>query len=201
MFGLFGRQKPTRTVSRMPHERWGEVEVVRSGRARRISLSVRADGTVRLTMPPNALMRQAVAFMESRAEWIERARQKVAERGTPDQRSEAERAEERERLRAEAKRYLPQRVAELSALTGLKYGRLSIRASRTRWGSCSAANDINLSLYLMKLPLYLIDYVILHELCHTRHKDHSERFHALLDSLCGGRDKEFSRELRNYRPN
>lgn len=177
------------------------MEVVRSSRSKRISLSVRADGTVRLTMPPNAPLRQAVAFMESRAEWIERARRKVAERNKPDPRSEAERTEERERLRVEAKRYLPQRVEELSALTGLKYGRLSIRASRTRWGSCSVQNDINLSLYLMKLPSHLIDYVILHELCHTRHKDHSERFHSLLDSLCGGRDKEFARELRNYRPN
>lgn len=161
MFGLFGKRKPLRTVSRMPHDRWGEVEVVRSERARRISLSVRADGTVRLTMSPTALMRQAVAFMESRAKWIERARRKVAERGKPDLRSETERAEERERLRAEAKRYLPQRVEELSRLTGLKYGRLSVRASRTRWGSCSARNDINLSLYLMKLPPHLIDYVTL----------------------------------------
>lgn len=201
MFGLFGKRKPARTISRMQHERWGEVEVVRNSRSKRISLSVRADGTVRLTMPPNAPLRQAVAFMESRAEWIERARRKVAERNKPDPRSEAERTEERERLRVEAKRYLPQRVEGLSVLTGLKYGRLSIRASRTRWGSCSVRNDINLSLYLMKLPSHLIDYVILHELCHTRHKDHSERFHSLLDSLCGGRDKELSRELRNYRPN
>ncbi|MBR4063826.1 MAG: M48 family metallopeptidase [Tidjanibacter sp.] len=200
MFGLFGRQKVSRTVTRVPHPRWGSVEVVRSGRAKRISLSVRADATVRLTLPPNALMRQAMTFLESREEWVERARAKVLSRYTPDPRTEEERVAEREQLRAEAKRYLPKRVAELSAQTGLRYGRLSIRASRTRWGSCSARNDINLSLYLMKLPPHLIDYVILHELCHTRHKDHSERFNALLDSLCGGRDKELSRELRNYRP-
>ena len=55
-------------------------------------------------------------------------------------------------------------------------------------------------MFLVRLPRPLIEYVIVHELCHTRHKDHSPRFHALVDEVLGGREKELSRELRRYVP-
>ncbi len=164
---------------------------------------VRADGSVKLTMPYGVEVGRAWAFMESRTEWVEQARAKVManrqNRAGAQPMSEQELAEERERLRVAAKGYLPNRVAELSAQTGLQCGRVSIRASRTRWGSCSARNDINLSLYLMRLPAELIDFVILHELCHVRHKNHSAQFHALLNTLCGGREKELSARLKQER--
>ena len=76
--------------------------------------------------------------------------------------------------------------------------KLSIRASRTKWGSCSGRNHISLSLFLMTLPEHLRDYVIVHELCHTVHHDHSPRFHALVDRLVGGREKALNRELRAF---
>jgi len=72
------------------------------------------------------------------------------------------------------------------------------RASRTKWGSCSGRNHISLSLFLMTLPEHLRDYVIVHELCHTVHHDHSPRFHALVDRLVGGREKALNRELRAF---
>ena len=75
-----------------------------------------------------------------------------------------------------------------------------VRATRSRWGSCSSRNDISLSIFLVRLPLPLIEYVIVHELCHTCHKDHSARFHALADTLLGGREKELAREIRRYVP-
>ena len=86
----------------------------------------------------------------------------------------------------------------IAAETGLRYAKLSIRASRTKWGSCSGRNHISLSLFLMTLPEHLRDYVIVHELCHTVHHDHSPRFHALVDRLVGGREKALNRELRAY---
>ena len=101
-----------------------------------------------------------------------------------------------EALRTRAKEVLPERIARLSAATGLRYEKLSIRASRTKWGSCSGQNHISLSLFLMTLPEHLRDFVILHELCHTVHHNHSPRFHALLDRLTGGREKALNRELR-----
>lgn len=102
-------------------------------------------------------------------------------------------------LRKEAKAYLPTRLANLAAQHGLSYTRLAIRNSRTRWGSCSGRNSINLSLHLMVLPDHLIDYVILHELCHTRVKNHGAGFWELLNSLCDGKAKELAKELKQYR--
>ena len=106
--------------------------------------------------------------------------------------------EEIEALRQQAKTELPERVAELAARFGFRYGRVTIRAARTKWGCCTARGNLWLSLFLMTLPEHLRDYVILHELCHTVHHNHSHEFHALVNSLCGGREKELAAELRQY---
>ena len=116
----------------------------------------------------------------------------------PPQLSPAEEKARVEMLRRAAKADLPARIGRIAAETGLRYAKLSIRASRTKWGSCSGRNHVSLSLFLMTLPEHLRDYVIVHELCHTVHHDHSPRFHALVDRLVGGREKALSRELRAY---
>ena len=103
-----------------------------------------------------------------------------------------------EELRRAAKADLPGRIGRLSEATGLKCEKLSIRASRTKWGSCSGSNHISLSLFLMTLPEHLRDYVIVHELCHTVHHNHSPRFHALVDRMVGGNEKALNRELRAF---
>lgn len=85
----------------------------------------------------------------------------------------------------EAKAYLPGRLDLLAKKFGFKYREVKVSSAKTRWGSCSGRNSINLSLYLMRLPEQLIDYVILHELCHTVEKNHGPRFWALLDKVSG----------------
>ena len=147
------------------HPRLGEVTLSQTVRARRISISVRATGAVRLSFPCGVPQKRALDFLEQKAEWIGAARE---------------------------------RLGRLSEATGLKCEKLSIRASRTKWGSCSGRNHISLSLFLMTLPEHLRDYVIVHELCHTVHHDHSPRFHALVDRLVGGREKALNRELRAF---
>ena len=72
-----------------------------------------------------------------------------------------------------------------------------MRNSKTRWGSCSYENNINLNLHLMRLPNHLIDYVILHELVHTKIKNHSKDFWNLLDVVTGNA-KNLDRELKNH---
>lgn len=103
-----------------------------------------------------------------------------------------------EELRRAAKADLPDRIGRLSRITGLKYNKLTIRASRTKWGSCTGTNNISLSLFLMTLPEHLRDFVIVHELCHTVHHDHSPKFHALVDRLVGGNEKALNRELKAF---
>jgi len=102
-----------------------------------------------------------------------------------------------ETFRIEAKQYLPKRVEELSKKHNLAYNNVSIKAAKTRWGSCSYKNNINLSLFLMKLPNHLIDYVILHELTHTIEKNHSNRFWDKLSSF-EKKSKIYDKELKKY---
>jgi predicted metal-dependent hydrolase len=105
-------------------------------------------------------------------------------------------------LRKEAKRILPQRLKYLADLHHFTYANITIRASKSRWGSCSGKKDmkknINLSFYLLLVPLHLIDYVLLHELCHTREMNHSPRFWTQMDSVTGGKSKALRAELKQF---
>ena len=103
-----------------------------------------------------------------------------------------------EQLRIQAKELLPQRLARLAVEHGFHYQRVSIQSSHTRWGSCSAQNTINLSLYLMTLPSALIDYVLLHELCHTVHHDHSQAFWTLMDHVTDGQAHSLRQQLNAH---
>ena len=177
----------------------GEISLVRSQRARRITLTVRPTGLVRLTVPCGVSRARALAFAETKVAWIASARQRVAARqaAVPPLPPEAGR-ERIEELRRAARVDLPPRVERIARMFGFSYGRITIRASRTKWGSCSFRNDLSLSLYLMALPERLRDYVIVHELCHTIHHDHSPRFHALVDRCLGGQERVLDRELKSY---
>lgn len=84
----------------------------------------------------------------------------------------------------ESRQYLPQRVKMYADRFGFKYGRLSFRDNVSNWGSCSFENNISLNIKLMKLPDEIIDYVILHELCHTIEKNHSVDFWKLVGKVC-----------------
>lgn len=103
-----------------------------------------------------------------------------------------------EQLRLQAKLVLPPRLTQLAARFGFAFKSVKIQSSKSRWGSCSATNDINLSLYLMKLPSELADYVMLHELCHTVHHNHSTHFWDLMDQVTDGRAHALRERLRQY---
>ena len=84
----------------------------------------------------------------------------------------------------ECRQYLPERVKYYAEKFGFKYARLSFRNNVSNWGSCSFDNNISLNVKLMKLPDEIIDYVILHELCHTVEKNHSAAFWKLVGKVC-----------------
>lgn len=85
-------------------------------------------------------------------------------------------------LRMEAERVLPQKMDYWSKQCGFDYRSLKVDSAKSRWGCCSSQKDIKLSYYLLLLPERLVDYVIVHELCHTREMNHGPRFKALLHS-------------------
>jgi len=100
-------------------------------------------------------------------------------------------------LKAEARVFLPVRTAHLAEKFGFKFGKVTVREARTRWGSCSSVDNISLNIHLMRLPEHLRDYVILHELCHTIEKNHGPKFWKLMDKVVGDSNK-LNKEIKNF---
>jgi len=102
-------------------------------------------------------------------------------------------------LKKEAKNFLPARVQKLAAANNFQFGKLSLRNQKTRWGSCSHNNNISLNIQLMRLSDIYIDYVILHELCHTVVKNHGIEFWKLMEKVLPAA-KTIAREMRKSSP-
>ena len=202
------------------YEEIGRVRYVKHKRARNITIRINQNGEVRVTVPRSVSRRKAEAFLISRKKWILQKRSELESLGTPAHllregyplimggRTVPLRLERNDRtpedalwriLLEEARLTLPPRVNELAMTHGFQYSGLKIRRMKTRWGSCTARNSLNLNSWLLMPPSPLADYVIPHKLAHTRHKDHSRSFWEELDRVTGGQSKVLRRELRNQR--
>ena len=177
------------------HPELGKVTVRKTPRSRRISIRVNPRRGVTVTIPWYCSYRRAEAFLTENKEWvlktIARQQERLAGEGAIS-------PEETERLRKEAKAWLPARLAFLAERYSFSYNQVRIKNNVSNWGSCSRKGNINLNLHIMRLPEDLRDYVILHELCHLRVPDHGPEFHSLLESLCPDHRKK-EKELRKYR--
>ena len=103
-----------------------------------------------------------------------------------------------EALRDEAKQFIPQRVVLFAEKFGFDFKNIYIKNLKSRWGSCSNVNNINLNLHLMRIPNRLIDYVILHELAHTVEKNHGKNFWILLDRITDNKARLLDKELNKF---
>lgn len=188
----------------------GDVLVRRSTLARRVSIRVSASKGIVVTVPFWASFKSGLAFLALNREWVMatilRQQKKLAQSDAATGiagMDEAERAAEVERLRAEAKAWLPGRLRELADRYGFTVGKVFIKHNKSNWGSCSVRGNINLNLNLMRLPEELRNYVMLHELAHLRHANHGPQFHALLDALCtdctGRSARDLEKDIRKYR--
>ena len=149
-------------------------EIVRS-RRRTVALEVTREGRVLVRPPLRMPQGEIERFVASHAAWLEKAQAKVAARqAAHPPLTEQETAA----LRQRAKELLPDRVAHYAAIMGVTPTSVKITSARTRFGSCSGKNGICFSLYLMQYPEEAIDYVVVHELAHIRHHDHSLAFYA-----------------------
>ncbi|MFC1640941.1 M48 family metallopeptidase [Patescibacteria group bacterium] len=122
--------------------------------------------------------------------WKKRRRKRSAK----TQQSKA-RSKQKEQARKLARGYICQRVEYYSECHGFAYNRVFIRCQRTRWGSCSSKKNLNFNMQLMLLREELVDYVVIHELCHTRHLNHSRDFWAEVERIIPNY-KELRKELR-----
>jgi len=202
------------------YEGIGNVRYVYNPLARNITIRIKPDGEIRVTIPRNGSQRKAENFLISKKKWISRKlydlegseinRQNLLEgesinvRGKkivitrPGGKGTVEDAIWKILLK-EAKAWIPGRVEQLAALHGFEYGGIKVRKMITRWGSCSAGNKITLNSWLVLLPDHLADYVILHELVHTLHRNHGKKFWESLDRHTGGKSLQLRKELHGRR--
>lgn len=178
----------------------GAIKLAKFKRAKNLRIKVNPDLRVVVTMPHWVAYSEAEKYFRKYKDWVQEQINKFKNDKPAILISPSVKAAQEAAVRKQAHGYLPFRLKELAAKHQLKYGRLSIRNTKTRWGSCSQDNNINLCMHLMKLPLELIDYVLLHELAHTVHKNHSERFWAKLSELLGENAKTIDKKLKKYRP-
>ena len=156
-----------------------EYTLIRSSR-RSIGLEVTPEGALVVRAPRFASKTQIEALLEEKADWIARARARASARAEAAEAAGPLTPEDLKALAAQAKEYLPGRVAHFAAALGVDYGRVTIRAQRSRWGSCTPQGNLNFNCLLMLTPPEVIDSVVAHELCHRRHMDHSRAFYAEL---------------------
>ena len=172
-------------------------------RARRLTFRTREDA-VYVTVPPGTTVAEVKNAVEQLRPRLRVAQQKQSRPLIDLNFSNKElqawlRKVIEEALRRNAKIILPPRLYALSLQHNLSYKSVKINSSSGRWGSCSARGNINLSYFLVLLPGHLIDYVLLHELAHTREMNHGEHFWELLDSMTGNKAQTLRKELRKYK--
>jgi predicted metal-dependent hydrolase len=154
-----------------------EVEVVRSARARRWRLEVPWGAPVRLTVPERTSDRTIRRVLAERRDWIEEQRSLQVPRLGLD----PARVDEHEARRA-AKELVSAIADEEAAALAVSFRQIRIGGQRTLWGSCSPAGTLSFNWRLALAPLAVLDYVVVHELCHLREANHSRRFWSLVES-------------------
>ena len=152
------------------------VLLVRSSR-KTLAVQIRADGTVIARVPLRMPKDRILCFLSEKASWIRMQQGKMQERENMRQqaRIHLDAAQEKE-LRERAKSVLAQRTAYFARQVGVTYGRITVRDQKTRWGSCSQTGNLNFNFRLILAPSEVLDYVVVHELCHRRQMNHSAQF-------------------------
>jgi hypothetical protein len=152
------------------------VEIRRSRRARRWTLTVPWGEPVVLTVPAGMAESEIEDVLASNQDWI--ARERAAQ--APRLRLQTSRVSEVE-ARAAARELVTMVLDDEAPALGVRYGRVQIRDQRTRWGSCSASGTLSFNWRLVLAPFEVLDYVVVHELCHLREPNHSRRFWKLVE--------------------
>ncbi len=154
-------------------------QIIRAAR-KTISLQITPSGELIVRCPKRMAKAEVERFVRSKQSWIEKKLNQIAARPQlpPFTREQVE------SLAKQAKQILPGRVAHFASIMGVRYGRITIRSQHSRWGSCSAQGNLNFNCLLLLAPPEVLDYVVVHELCHRKEMNHSERFWAEVAKYC-----------------
>ena len=148
-------------------------DIIRSNR-KTITIQIKGDGQVIVRAPLRMPKADILSFVDKKKAWIEKHLDAIARRQPASERAFT--AAELHELAVAAKEDIGRRVAKFAPIVGVTYGRITIRAQKTRWGSCSAKGNLNFNCLLMLCTEEVRDYVVVHELYHRKELNHSNRF-------------------------
>lgn len=156
-----------------------DYELIRS-RRKSISVEIDREGRIIVRAPLRLPKREIERFLMEKSEWIRTHRDKILERREQQQANPIPALTDAQLrdLKKRASAVIPERVAYFAPMVGVSYGRITIRSQKTRWGSCSSKGNLNFNCLLLLTPPEVLDYVVVHELCHRKQMNHSPRFWA-----------------------
>ena len=154
-----------------------KVTVIRSNR-KTVAIQVNSDLSVTVRAPRSVSEKDIEEILKKKEAWISKHIEKIKE---AKERFEAEPTEKLTRekviaLAEEALKVIPERVEYFAKVIGVTYGKITVRNQKTRWGSCSSKGNLNFNCLLMLAPPEVLDYVVVHELCHRKQMNHSKAF-------------------------
>lgn len=159
-----------------------EIQIIRSQR-KTLSIQIDGKGQVIARAPMHMPESDIRKFIQEKENWIEKHLQKRQREQAVLQEEGKFKKQELERLANLAVKVIPQKVAYYARLMNVTYGRVAIRNQKTRWGSCSREGNLNFNCLLMMAPPEVLDYVVVHELCHRLEMNHSARFWAQVEKV------------------
>ena len=171
-----------------------KVTVIRSNR-KTVAIQVNSDLSVTVRAPYSASEKDIEEILKKKEAWISRHIEKIKK---TKERFEAEPTEKLTRekviaLAEEALKVIPERVEYFAKVIGVTYGKITVRNQKTRWGSCSSKGNLNFNCLLMLAPPEVLDYVVVHELCHRKQMNHSKPFWLEVEKLLPN-----YKEVRNW---
>ena len=164
-----------------------DIVVIRSDR-RSFAIEIGMDKKIKVRVPRRAGKAQIEEMLKAKHDWILKTLDKIEQRNTAEAREYAEAkplsSEEIKKLKKEARERLTELTEYWAGRMGISYGRISIRGQKTRWGSCSSKGNLNYNYLLVLCPDEVAEYVVIHELCHRIHMNHSKRFWEKIEEFC-----------------
>lgn len=151
-------------------------KIIRSNR-KTMALEIRPEGLI-IRVPMRTTLAEINKFANEHKDWIEQKYDKVIERQKKFENVEPLSMDDIRELADKAIKVIPERVRYYAPKIGVSYGRITIRNQRSKWGSCSGKGNLNFNCLLMLTPPEVIDSVVVHELCHIKEMNHSDRFYA-----------------------
>ena len=154
------------------------IEVIRSKR-KTLAIEIRPDMRVVVRAPEKIPQNEIMKFVEEKQNWIKKHLVQMyfkAEEIKKQKKEPALTNADIEKLCQKALSVIPDKVKYYAEIMGVTYGRITIRNQKTRWGSCSSKGNLNFNCLLMLMPDKVLDYVVVHELCHLKQMNHSKKF-------------------------